>query len=282
MVLAHAPDPAAAPELAALERGEVVALPAAGFEILPHERLLLSPEVSDGRAKNLSYEPAAGRVGGSSLDEAGQALAAALLDRFGDWARDLVLRIAPRYAPALQRGRASLRPCEIAGRALSARKDDRRLHVDAFASRPVQGRRILRVFANVDPDGGPRVWHVGEPFEVHAARFLPWIGRPSAAAAWGREALGLTKGRRTPYDAVMLALHDLSKGDDDYQRSAPHRRMEFPAGTSWAVFTDAAVHAAISGRCALEQTFYLPVAAMAEPARSPLSILQRRLGRALA
>jgi MFS family permease len=39
--------------------------------------------------------------------------------------------------------------------------------------------------------------------------------------------------------------------------------------------------AGIAGRCALEQTFYLPVEAMAEPERSPLRILERRLGRRL-
>jgi len=281
MALAYAPDPPAAARLAALERGELLSLPRTGFAIEPHERLLLSPDVSDGRAKNLSLGPAGGRVAGSSLDAAGQALAAALMSRFADWAAALVAEAAPAYAAALQRGRTSLRPCEISGRALSPRKDDRRLHVDAFASRPVQGRRILRVFANVDPDGRPRVWTLGEPFEDHAARFLPWIGRPSAVLARGRQALGLTRGRRTAYDSVMLALHDLSKADAGYQRAAPRTRMALPAGSSWIVFTDAAVHAAVAGRCALEQTFYLPVEAMAEPERSPLRILERRLGRPL-
>ena len=68
----------------------------------------------------------------------------------------------------------------------SWRADDRRLHVDAFPSRPNYGERILRVFTNVNPDGEPRVWRVGEPFEAVARRFLPRAkpysrGRPRAA-----------------------------------------------------------------------------------------------------
>ena len=34
------------------------------------------------------------------------------------------------------------------------RKDDTRLHVDSFPATPSGGRRILRVFSNVNPDGG--------------------------------------------------------------------------------------------------------------------------------
>jgi len=41
----------------------------------------------------------------------------------------------------------------------------RLLHIDAFPSRPMHGRRILRFFANVAPDA-PRHWRVGEPFEI--------------------------------------------------------------------------------------------------------------------
>jgi hypothetical protein len=42
------------------------------------------------------------------------------------------------------------------------------------------------------------------------------------------------------------------------------------------------LHAALSGHCALEQTFHLPVDAMADPAKAPLRVLERLTGRALA
>ena len=267
--------------LAALEQGAVLFMPKLAFEVRPEERPLLDPAVLDGKSKNLSYDGAAGKVGGSRLDPAREALAAGLLSRFSDWAESLVLALAPGYREALQRGRTSLRPCEVENRALSPRKDDRRLHVDSFASRPVQGRRILRVFANVDPDGAARTWRIGEPFEAYAGRFLPRARRPSGLSNAAHQLLGLTKGRRTGYDALMLALHDLGKADDSYQTTGPEERFDFPSGSSWIVFTDSTVHAAIAGKCALEQTFYLPVEAMDDPGRSPLRILERKVGRPL-
>jgi len=93
--------------------------------------------------------------------------------------------------------------------------------------------------------------------------------------------LRLTKGRRSRYDHLMLGLHDAGKLDAAYQENAPRVALGFPPGTTWMCFTDAVLHAALAGRCALEQTFYLPVEAMAEPARSPLRVLERLSGRAL-
>src|SRR5437879_4456654 len=52
--------------------------------------------------------------------------------------------------------------------------------------------------------------------------------------------------------------------------------------TSWIVFTDQVLHAAIAGRHMLEQTFHLPVAAQRFPERSPLRVLERLAGRRLA
>jgi hypothetical protein len=178
-------------------------------------------------------------------------------------------------------GRASLRTRDAAAAALSARKDDRRLHADAFPSRPTGGERILRVFNNINPDGQARVWRVGEPFEDYARRWLNLIRRPWPGEAWWLQRLGVTRGARTAYDALMLGLHDRAKLDDGYQREGPSREVAFAAGSSWMVFTDGVVHAAISGCFALEQTFYLPVRGMENPEASPLRILERLTGRKL-
>jgi hypothetical protein len=264
-----------------LERGEVISLPGRGFAIEPGELFLLDAAVSDERSKNISFDPLTGRLAGTSLEGGGRAILLAMMSRFADFSQALVKALAPGYAPALQLGKTSFRPCEIEGRAMSPRKDDRRLHVDAFPSQPVQGRRILRVFANVDPEGRPRVWTVGEPFEAFAARFAGKTRTPPPGSGALLEGLGLTKGRRTGYDALMLQLHDKAKEDEAWQASSPQQRASFAPGSSWIVFTDATLHAALEGRHALEQTFFLPVQAMAEPERSPLRVLERLTGKTL-
>jgi len=71
------------------------------------------------------------------------------------------------------------------------------------------------------------------------------------------------------------------KADVEYQKSAGRTQVNFQPGTIWACYTDLVSHAVISGQFALEQTFYLPVHAMQEPQRSPLRILERRLGQPL-
>ena len=145
----------------------------------------------------------------------------------------------------------------------------------------VDGERILRVFANVNPHGAPRVWRVGEPFEQIAKRFLPHIKPQLPGAAWLLERLHITKSRRTEYDHLMLHLHDCMKADLDYQKSSPQETMPFPPGSVWVCFSDQTSHAVMSGQFMVEQTFFLPVRAMAEPECAPLGILERLKSRAL-
>ena len=54
-----------------------------------------------------------------------------------------------------------------------------------------------------------------------------------------------------------------------------------PAGTTWLCFSDQVMHAAVSGQYMLEQTIHRPVAALYNPSRSPLAILERLTGRML-
>ena len=163
----------------------------------------------------------------------------------------------------------------------SWRKDDTRLHVDSFPATPSNGKRILRVFSNVNPDGRPRVWKVGEAFETVARKFWPELRAP----LWGeRELLAVvrvTKAIRTKYDHYMLKLHDAMKCDPQYQAQFESATVPFPAGSTWACFTDQVSHAAMSGQYALEQTFLLPVRHMADPSTSPLHVLERLKGRPL-
>ncbi len=284
------PEPALAGDAGArrLESEGLVRLPVSASAPVPpfvlqgDEAALLSLDSASLRAKSASYDGHA--VRGLAANASGETARTieVLLSRFGAWAREAVLAVAPGYGEALTRGRSSLRLRDAAEAPLSPLKDDRRLHVDAFASQPTGGRRILRVFSNINPSGEPRLWRTGEAFEDHARRFLPRVRWPLPGEARLLRALRITRSRRTPYDALMLGLHDAAKTDAVYQRHATGTDLAFAAGESWIVFTDSVVHAALKGRFALEQTFYLPVAAMAEPERAPLRVLERLAGRPLA
>ena len=265
-----------------LEAGRVLLIPKLEFVLSANERASVEAAVqagSDEGGKNVSYDPATGACKAGPLSEELAAALAEPLGRFGRMAAALIEDLCPGYTAGLELGRASFRPVEIEGRSLSWRKDDRRLHVDAFPSRPLRGRRILRVFSNVDPHGRPRRWRLGEPFEAHARRFLSRLPRPSRSRAWMLSRLGVTHGVRTAYDQLMLGLHDAAKQDSSYQAGADAQLMDFPAGSTWIVYTDQTPHAALAGSGAFEQTFYLPPAVMADPDSAPVAILQRLVGR---
>ena len=80
----------------------------------------------------------------------------------------------------------------------------------------------------------------------------------------------------------MLQLHDLAKGDEEFQRAAPRLHFDFPAGATWIAFSDQVVHAATAGQFALEQTSYVDVDAMLDRAAAPLAVLESLTGRSLA
>ena len=267
--------------VATLEEGRVLFLPHLAFRLDAAERRFLTPAVAGGDRKNVSVDPVSGKLGGSALAGEDGAALGAMIDRFGRQAQALLGGLVPRYAPHLERARTSYRPVEVKGRAQSVRHDDRLLHVDAFPTRPMRGRRILRLFSNIAPDGSMREWRVGQPFADYAARFLPKVKAPLPGAALLMKTFGLTKGTRSAYDSIMLGLHDAGKFDQDWQADSPRAAVAFPPGSTWMCFTDAVLHAAMGGRFALEQTFHLPVEAMARPELTPLRVLERLSGRAL-
>jgi 3-deoxy-D-manno-octulosonic acid hydroxylase-like protein len=267
--------------IGALEAGRVLFLPRQRFETDARERALFTPAALDG-SKNVSFQPATGGLSGTGLGAGDAATLAAMMGRFSATASALVAGLLPRYRGRLEIARASFRPAEIGGRVTSWRKDDTRLHVDSFPATPSGGRRILRLFTNVNPSGRARSWRIGGAFEAVAARFAQRLRRPLPGSGRALALVGITKAPRTPYDALMLQLHDAMKADEDFQRSSPQEAIEFPAGSTWIAFTDQVSHAAMAGQHQLEQTFMLPVDAMLEPERSPLRILERLKGMRLA
>jgi hypothetical protein len=264
--------------VASLERGAVLFFPRLAFTLSDAEKLFLDSGVADGKAKNISLDPTTGKMQASSLTGEKARSLAAMMARFGSQAASLVGELLPYRE--VERARTSFRPVQVKGRSYSKISDDRLLHIDAFPSRPMRGRRILRFFANVAPRGA-RSWHVGEPFEDFARAFLPRVGPHWPGKSWLYDKLGVTHGRRSLYDELMLSLHDAAKQDAAFQQGSPHQAIEFPPGCCWLVFTDQVLHAALGGEFALEQTFHLDVDQMAEPARAPIKVLERLSGKTL-
>lgn len=252
----------------ALEQGKILFFPEYYFPCL--EPTLMSESILDARHKNISYDYKKNKMG--AFRQEIQGLEATLLPfmrGYAEFAFDLVQKALPLYCDHLQWGRTSFRPAEIKGRPSSKRKDDTRLHVDSFAATPVNGLRILRVFCNINPQSAPRVWHVGEAFTQVLGQFSERIPKYNRFKAKVLKMLKATKTLRSAYDHYMLHLHDSMKLDDEYQAQASKTQIDFPAQSSWIVFTDHVSHAALSGQYLLEQTFYLPVEKMQQPELSP-------------
>jgi hypothetical protein len=265
----------------ALESGGIIVFPNLRFELKPPELTFLDPASVHG-AKNVSFNPATGKVGGTQAQGAALEELRGLLDRFSRTTGALVRHVLPSYASAIEHGRGSLRPVEIAGRASSWRADDTRLHVDAFPSMPMRGKRILRVFSNINPSGQARTWKIGGSFDEVARRFRPSLRAPVPGSHLGMYLVRMTKDVRAPYDHYMLQLHDRMKADGDYQGQRDHVVHSFPAGSTWMVYTDQVPHAALSGIHQLEQTFYVPVSSLRNERSAPLRVLEHLMGRKLA
>lgn len=265
--------------LAALESGQVIHLPSYFFksEALTDQNML-SEDILDGKHKNISFDYKTQRLGGFQQQPGKPELPGNLksfMQAFADFAKQTVDTLLPEYRDSLLWGRTSYRPAQILGRANSKRKDDTRLHVDAFSSTPVNGLRILRVFCNINPYGEPRVWHLGEPFSKVLQQFAPKIPPYRPAIAKLLRMVKATKSLRSAYDHYQLQLHDRMKLDENYQKNVTKNVMNFPAQSTWIVFTDHVSHAALSGQYLMEQTFYLPITAMASPELSPLKYWEK-------
>lgn len=266
----------------ALENGRILYFPTLAFDLLPPEKKFLTDDFALLKAKNISFDIKTGRLRGMQTLREDEVFLNAMMRRYALSCLALMKQLLPRYHDSLEIGRTSFRPIEIEGRKpKSYRKDDTRLHVDSFPSTPTQGKRLLRVFCNINPHHSPRLWHVGEPFEKVAKQFLPKIKRPWPLRAPLLNMLGITRSMSTEYDYLMLQIHNQMKADLTYQKSVPFTKIAFAPGTSWMVQTDHVSHAALKGQHLLEQTFYLPHLAMEEPSLSPLGILEKLTGRKL-
>jgi hypothetical protein len=269
--------------IAALEAGKVLYFPdfaQHGFAPQKEELALFREDIRDPKTRNISLS-ASGELKGVVGDDGTRALMAGMIGRFRAQAEGLLGNLVPRYGEHLRRGATSFRPAVVQNRVQSWRADDRRMHVDAFPSRPNYGERLLRVFTNVNQEGEPRVWRVGEPFEDVARRFLPKAKPYSAWQAKALNMLHVTKSLRSEYDHLMLQLHDGMKSDLDYQKNAPQVTFKFPPGCAWVCFSDQTSHAVMAGQYMMEHTLQLSPMHQYDKDASPLAILTRIKGHAL-
>ena len=277
---------------AELEAGNILFFPDPPFAIPQEDRdfLLGRTQTSSALHKNIAYRPAEDRLTGLAKSELLEAARLRLILRnYSQSAEKFLSDLLTPYAGKWKLDFASFRPLEERGRParLHARND--LPHFDAFPTRPTHGDRILRFFSNINPTQS-RVWNTSQTFEAIGPDFAKSIGLPGPRSAnplarglrTFASALRLPGSRRSPYDDFMHRCHNAMKEDTAFRESCPKQRWEFPPNSSWMVFTDSVSHAVLEGQYALEQTFIVSRAAMVEPQRSPIAILEKIAGHSLA
>lgn len=276
---------------AQLEASNILFFPASPFAIPQADRdfLLGRTQTSSALHKNIAYRPAEDRITGLAKSEQQEAARLRLILRnYSQSAEKFLAQLLTPYAGRWKLDFASFRPLEELGRParLHARND--LPHFDAFPTRPTNGDRILRFFTNINPAQN-RVWNTSQTFEAIGPDFAKSIGLPGLRStnplARGMRALAralhLLGSHRSPYDDFMHRCHNAMKEDTAFRESCPKQRWEFPPNSSWMVFTDSVSHAVLEGQYALEQTFIVARAAMVEPRRSPIAILEQIAGHQL-
>ncbi|PWU12975.1 MAG: hypothetical protein C5B50_20230 [Verrucomicrobia bacterium] len=269
------------------------------FEELPFEfseddrKFLISQRLGDSRLhKNISYRPKQDLLRGfASQDAATADRLHEVMRRYSQNVIRFLSQLLAPYSSDWAVDYASFRPEAEQSRNLPVRKRNDLLHVDAFPSRPTHGGRILRCFTNVNPTEG-RVWNTTDAFPELARDHAEQAGLnqfatrsgPGVAGvfqSFGR-ALGLKIKTYSAYDRFMLHFHDYMKENSAFQQDCPKIKLEFPPGSTWICFTDSVPHAVLYGQHAVEQTLIIPMSALVTPEKSPLRILERQAGRALA
>ncbi|MFO0808002.1 MAG: Kdo hydroxylase family protein [Gemmataceae bacterium] len=267
-----------------LERGEVVVHPVCPFAVPTGDAhsFLLDQRLASRAHKNISYDPNSGRANGYQRRTPEQA--ERLTRLLADFARHATAWLSaqlPTYAVAWKLDRVSYRPVEESTRKARLKARNDLLHVDAFPSRPSQGYRILRLFVNVNPSQD-RVWATTYPFAELLARYGTAAGLPDGSIPIKSRLLSLFrpgKPRRSPYDEFMLRFHDWLKASPQVQIQDPRTIWRFAPGTAWMAMTDTCSHAVLSGRFALEHSYFIAPQSLALPKESPPALLEAMCGR---
>jgi 3-deoxy-D-manno-oct-2-ulosonic acid (Kdo) hydroxylase len=280
---------------ALLEAGDILYFPETPIAIPEGDlKFLLGQQQTDSSLhKNIAYKPNIDRLSGvdtKTADANAVVRLQAIMRNYSRSVTEFLTGFLTPYRANWQLDYASFRPQEEEGRDLSLRKRNDLLHTDAFPTRPTHGARILRFFNNIHPER-TRDWVVGDPFEDVVKEFAPSqiAPRPDTAVNRLGKSLGRAVGlgaaipsiKRSPYDDFMMRFHNFLKENESFQRDCVKHPWNFPAGSSWMVYTDTVPHAVLAGQYALEQTFLVKPEALVAPEHSPLKVLEEIAGAAL-
>ncbi len=279
-----------------LEEGSILFFPQSPVALDPVDVDFLrgQQQTDSSLHKNIAYKPASGTISGLDAASADSATAARLRSIMQQYSQSVTAFLSGFLAPYERRWRldyASFRPQEEEGRDLPLRRRNDLLHTDAFPTRPTHGARILRFFNNIHPTR-TRDWVVSDPFRAVATRYAPAeIALPQPDSRLGHALKSLATGiglgaaapalKRSPYDEFMMRFHNFLKENRDFQSSCAKYDYQFPAGSSWMVYTDMVPHAVLAGQYALEQTFLVAPEAMVAPQHAPLTVLEELSGASL-
>jgi hypothetical protein len=280
---------------AQLESGDILYFPETPVPIPQSDLgfLLGQQQTNSSLHKNIAYKPMTDTLSGVDTKTADAADVARLQSIMRQYSKSVVTfltRFLSPYQAQWQLDYASFRPNEEEGRDLPLRKRNDLLHTDAFPTRPTHGARILRFFINIHPSR-TRDWVVGDPFATLVKQFAPMEIAPSPDNALSRAAKGLGRAvglggalpsiKRSPYDDFMVRFHNFLKENARFQAECAKYPWQFPAGSSWMVYTDTVPHAVLAGQYALEQTLLVKPEALVAPETSPLKVLEEIAGTTL-
>lgn len=273
---------------AQLEAGDILYFPQTPVPVPPDDlSFLLGQQQTDSSLhKNIAYKPNIDKLSGFDAKTASPAAVERLHRIMRNYSQSVVAFLTGFLSPYQanwQLDYASFRPQEEQGRNLPLRRRNDLLHTDAFPTRPTFGARILRFFNNIHPSR-TRDWVVSDPFAATVKQFAPQQIAPRPGSALSRvgkgaaQAIGLGAAipslKRSPYDDFMMRFHNFLKENPRWQLECPKEAVQFPAGSSWMVYTDTVPHAVLAGQYALEQTFLVRPEAMVRPEVSPLRVLE--------
>lgn len=266
-----------------LEAGEIISFPEPSSQLLPDadREFLIGQRVSSA-ARHIIFDPATATVHHSANSEIeSTARLGQVFERFSSQATAWLAGLLPNYAPAWQVSSLSLRTEEEATRRLRFGQREDLLHLDPFPEGASRGRRLLRLFLNLNPTE-PRVWATSDKLDRLLERFGGDTGFPALedrSWAWqlrqgvSRLLDARQRGRSTG-DEFLLRLQDYLKANDRFQERGPKRFWHFAPGSAWLVMTDGLSHAVLRGRHALEMSIYVDAATLACPELAPAHVVE--------
>jgi hypothetical protein len=272
-----------------LEAGKILFFKGVPFDLPAADReFLLSQRQTGSRLhKNVSYRPIQDVLRGSAGEKEEVERLHGIMRRYSAAVQGFLRVLLAPYAKDWALDYASFRPEEEKGRDLSVHKRNDLLHFDAFPTRPMHGRRILRCFTNVNPTQ-PRLWRTTDGFATLAGKFATEAGLARFAAEGSgrsnpvvrkiKKMFGFKAVDHSAYDRFMLNFHDFLKEKTDFQQNCKKIPMEFPPGSTWICFTDSVPHAVLGGQYALEQTFIISLSSLVHPEQAPVRVLEKIAG----